>query len=112
MLRYLLLLFLQRSPILLMIVIGLVFAIIRWRRHPSVSLLTAIALVIYVIKIFTFALINYWLPNLRFSLHVSYAAINNLYILLSVLSDIAFAIVLLILVIAAFLKRQTLAPAI
>jgi len=112
MLRYLLITFLQRSPNLLVVVVGLLFAIVRWRRHPIVSSLTLVALVLYPIKLFAFAAINYWLPSLHDSMNLSYAAINNLYIVFHVLNDIGFSIVLLILVIAAFSKRQTTSPAI
>jgi hypothetical protein len=112
MLRYLLITLLQRSPNLLVTVVGLLLAIVRWPRHPTVSSLTLLALVLYPIKLFVFAAINYWLPSLHDSMQLSYAAISNLYIVIDVLSDVGFAIVLLILVIAAFSERQTEMPAI
>jgi len=112
MLNYFLMMLLQRSPLLLVALGGIVFAIIRWRRHPSVSLLVVIGLLFYMIKIAVFAALYYWLPTLRVSMKLSYAAIGNLYDVSSVLSDIGFSIVLVILVVAAFFRRSRVAPAI
>ncbi len=96
---------LQRSPLLLLVLAGILFSIVRWRRHPKASLLTVIALVFYLIKIFLFTAFNYWIPPLRESMHWSYAAANNLYTVLHVVNDIGFAIVIVLLVAAAFANR-------
>ena len=90
---------------LLVALVGIVVAFVRWRRHPVVSALTTIALVIYLIRSFTLTAFYYWLPSLRESMHLSWNAIDNLSTALGVFSDIIFAIVLLMLVIAAFSKR-------
>ena len=112
MLKFLLMSFLQRSPILLVALGGIAFAIIRWRRHPGVSLLVTIGLLFYIIKLTIFAALYYWLPTLRVSMKMSYRAISNLYDLTSIVSDITFSIVLVILVVAAFYRRSRVAPAI
>lgn len=100
---------LQRSPLLLVILVGLVLSIARWKRHPKASLLTVIALGFYVIKLFAFTALNYWIPSLRESMHWSYAAANNLYTVLHVVNDIGFAIVIVLLVAAAFVDRRPVA---
>lgn len=97
---------------LLLALVAIVFAIARWRRHPAISMITVAAFIIYLIKIFVFVALYYWLPTLRTSMHLSYAAIDNLSLLLGALNDFGFAIVILMLVVAAFSKRQPLAPAI
>ncbi len=112
MLKFLLMSFVQRSPILLVALGGIVFAIIRWRRHPRVSLLVTVGLVFYIIKLTVFAVLYYWLPTLGASMKMSYRAINSLYDVTTVVSDITFSIVLVILVVAAFYRRSRVAPAI
>ena len=91
---------------------GILFAIARWRRHPGVSLVTVLALLLYLIRMLCFSALDYLLPTFREPMHLSYSAIENLYTVLGVLNDIVFAIVLLMLVVAAFSKRRPAAPAI
>jgi hypothetical protein len=106
MIRYLLMSFLQRTPLFLVLVAGLVIAFVRWKRHPRISLLTVIGIVLYSIKIVAFTAFNYWVPALRESMHWSYATAISLYTVLHVFSDIGFAIFIVILVVAAFLQRR------
>ena len=89
----------------LLALVGIVFAVIRWRRHPGVSALTAIAFVLYIIKSFAFTALFYWLPDIGQSLHISWESLNTVSTVLDVVNDIFFAIVLLMLVMAAFSKR-------
>lgn len=101
----------QRSPLLLVVLGGVVFAMVRWRRHPRISFLTVLGLILYLLKVFIFAGLSYSIPQVRESLHWSYAIANNLYIALNVLSDLAFSGILILLVATAFAQRQP-APAI
>jgi hypothetical protein len=87
-------------------VAGLVIAFVRWKRHPRISLITVIAIVLYSIKLVAFTMFNYWIPALRESMHWSYVTAINLYTVLHVFSDIGFAIFIVILVITAFLERR------
>lgn len=100
---------LQRSPLLLVVLAGILFSIVRWRRHPKASLITLIGLVFYLIKFFGFTALNYWIPSLRESMHWSYATANNLYTVLHVVNDFAFAIVIVLFVAAAFVNRRPVA---
>jgi hypothetical protein len=105
MISYFLMALLQRTPVLLVILVGILLSIARWKRHPKASLITLIALGFYLIKVFVFTALNYWIPSLRESLNWSFAAINNLYTVLHVVSDIGFAVVIVLLVAAAFVNR-------
>lgn len=96
---------LQRTPLLLVILVGIVLSMARWKRHPKASLITLIGLGFYLIKVFVFTAINYWIPSLRESMHWSFAALNNLYTVLHVVNDIGFAVVIVLLVTAAFVNR-------
>lgn len=108
---YFLMSLLQRAPLLLVILIGVLLAILRWRRHPKTSLITVIALGFYVIKLFAFTALNYGIPSLRESMHWSFATANYLYTVLHVVSDIGFALVIVLMVAAAFADRRPVAAA-
>jgi hypothetical protein len=105
MISYFLMALLQRTPLLLVILVGIILSIARWKRHPKASLLTLIALGFYLIKLFAFTALNYWIPSLRESMNWSFAALNNLFTVLHVVNDIGFAVVTVLLVTAAFANR-------
>jgi len=50
-----------QSPILLVWLAGFVVALLRWRRHPTVSLLTVIAIVVYFVAAFSGTVASQWL---------------------------------------------------
>jgi hypothetical protein len=97
---------LQRLPVLLVILAGIVFSLLRWKRHPKASLITVIALVFYFFKFFAFTALNYWLPILRESMQWSYATADNLYTVVQVVNDFCFAMVLVLLVAAVYVGRR------
>jgi hypothetical protein len=96
----------ERSPMFLLALVAIVIAIATWRRHPGVSGLTASAFVLYLLKSLIFVFLFRWLPSLRESMHLSWDTIDTLSTVLGVFNDIFFAIVLLMLVLAAFSKRR------
>ncbi len=106
MISYFLMALLQRSPLLLVILVGIILSIARWKRHPKGSLITFIGLCLYLIKLFAFTALNYWIPSLRESMNWSFAALNNLFTVLHVVNDIGFAVVIVLLVSAAFVNRR------
>jgi hypothetical protein len=106
MLYYLSLLLARRSPMLLLSLGGIIFAIVRWKRHPRVSLMTVLALAIYIFEGILFSIFLYWLPELMFKMRLSPAAIDNSYLVLFFLEDFVFAVVIILLVSAAFSGRQ------
>ena len=86
---------------------GTIFAIIRWKRHPRVSLMTVIALVIYMIEAFLFSVFLYYLPDLIQAMHFSSKAIDWLYFFVFFFEDLVPALVILLLVGAAFSQRNS-----
>jgi hypothetical protein len=90
---------------------GSIFVIIRWKLHPRVSLMTLIALVIYVIEAFLFSILLYYMPDLIQSLHVSSKAIDWLYFFVFFFEDCVPALIILLLVGAAFSQRNSLPAA-
>jgi hypothetical protein len=101
----------RRSPMLLLALAGTVVALIRWKRHPRVSLMTVIALVIYVIEAFLFSVFLYYLPDLIQTMHFSSKAIDWLYFFVFFFEDFVPALVILLLVAAAFSQRNSLPAA-
>jgi hypothetical protein len=95
-----------RTPMLLLALVAIIVALARWRRHPGVSGLTAIAFLLYLLKSVTFAFLFQWLPRLRMSMDLSWERIDTLSTVIGVFNDILFAVVLVMLVLAAFSKRE------
>ena len=90
---------------LLLVLGGSTFAIIRWKRHPRVSLMTVLALVIYFFEGMIFLAILYWLPDMMQSLQLSPKASGWLYSVIFFFEDFVFALVIILLVGAAFTGR-------
>jgi len=103
---YLFYMFARRIPMLFVSLGGIGFAIARWKRHPRVSLMTVLALALYWVEAFVFLCLRYWLPNLVEALKLSGSAINFLLVVISLLDDFAFAVVIILLVAAAFSGRK------
>ena len=89
----------------LMSLAGLLFAVIRWKRHPKVSLLTVAALLLLLIQSLTFGTIYYYLPELLRQ-GFTYGTLNSLYLLVEVCRDIVYSIIVVLLVSAAFSGRS------
>lgn len=85
---------------------GIVFAIVRWKRHPRVSLMTVLALAIHMFEGILFSIFLYWLPELMFKMRLSPAASDNFYLVLFFLEDFVFVVVIILLVGAAFSGRS------
>jgi hypothetical protein len=63
---------LLRLPIYLIYITGIILAIISWNKHPKVSLLTLIGLLILIISGLTGTFINMWLPQFIFPRYGNY----------------------------------------
>jgi hypothetical protein len=99
-------LFSRRWPVMLMVLAGIVFAIVRWKRHPRVSALTVAGLVIFQLQSLGFSSVYYFLPRLA-TQGWSWAAIDNLSIVLDVCHDIFFAGAIALLAAAVFIGRSS-----
>jgi hypothetical protein len=94
------------APVLLLILGGIIFSLIRWKRHPRVSLLTLIGLTFFLITSPVYIIALYQLPFIFERLSVDYSSYRIFYTVLYVLHNIAYAIVIVLLVAAAFSQRQ------
>jgi hypothetical protein len=95
---------LRRSLLTLLVLGGIVFAIVRWKRHPRASLLTVIALGFYLIETWVATIFFYYLPYMMRS--VPPGSQNTLYTVIYFIEDFGFAAVLVLLVAAAFTGRR------
>lgn len=105
MISYLAMTMLQRSPLLLVILGGIVFSLVRWRRHPRISGLTLFGLVLYLIKLFGFSALSYAIPRMRESMQWSYRDALNMYLVLDVVNSLVLAAIIILLVVVAFFQR-------
>lgn len=96
--------FARRWPVMLVVLAGLIFAIIRWKRHPKVSALTLAGLLLFQFQSLAFSSLYYFLPRLS-SHGWSWAAIDNLSIVLDAGHDIFLSVAIALLAGAVFSGR-------
>jgi hypothetical protein len=97
----------RRLPILLLAVGGIVFALLRWKLQQRASLMTVIALVVFLIDAFAYSILLYLLADIFRPLHLSGTTLDWLYFFVYVLDDFVFAVVIVLLFLAAFSQRNT-----
>jgi hypothetical protein len=105
-LTFLLYLLFKQSLLLLVVLGGMGFAVARWKRHPRISLMTVLALGLYLITDLTFRILYHWLPDYLYQLHLTAQTISRIDSSLQVLDDFIYAAVLILLVAAAFTGRD------
>ena len=106
-LRYFLTRVARRLPMLLLALGGIAFAIIRWRLHPRASLMTVVALAIYLVDMVIYTMLLYWLPSLIEPMRMSPSGSRWFYSVVYFIEDIVFAVTIILLVAAAFADRKT-----
>ncbi|MGQ0761304.1 MAG: hypothetical protein ACT4OT_04720 [Acidobacteriota bacterium] len=97
----------RRLPMLLLALGGIVFAFMRWKLHPRASLMTVVALGLYLVDMVVYTLILYWLPSLVDPMRMSASASRFFYSVVYFIEDIVTAVTILLLVAAAFANRQS-----
>jgi hypothetical protein len=96
----------RRLPMLLLALGGIVFAIMRWKLHPRASLMTVVALGIYLVDMVVYTMILYWLPSIVDPMRMSPSASRWFYSVVYFIEDIVFAVTIILLVAAAFADRK------
>ena len=102
---YVLLMLARRLPMLLLALGGIIFAIVRWKLHPRASLMTLLALVIYLVEAFLLSVFLYYLPDMMHPMRLSSKAVDWLYFFVFFFEDFVPALIILLLVGAAFSQR-------
>lgn len=95
---------LGQFPSLLMFVAGLVFAIIRWKKYPRISLAVAIAMLLLSVHAIVFALAYVFLPDLLIDPR-EFSSRRTIFLVLSFLYNLGLAVCLGVLVAAIFMQR-------
>ena len=97
----------RRLPVLLLALGGIVFAFMRWKLHPRASLMTVVALGIFLVDMVVYTLILYWLPSIVQPMRMSASASRFFYSVVYFIEDIVFAVTIFLLVAAAFANRHS-----
>jgi hypothetical protein len=99
---------LEQLPSLLAILVCMIVGIVRWKRHPRVSLTVLIGLLLLFLHTFAFTAVYYWIPD-RYILSASpadhEAAVRNIYLVLGLAASSTSAIAFAVLVAAVFMRR-------
>jgi len=98
-------LLLRKTPLILVLVGGLVFTLVRWKRHPRVSLLTLIGLLLYLLEIFVFAIVYNLLPSVVQRINLSMS--GSIYTVIQLVDDFVYAGILILLIGAALSQRRS-----
>ena len=101
--------YLVQSPILLVWLAGFILAIAYWRRHPRVSLLTVIALVIFLLESVVSTYLNLWLPLLLSKRGIATLQMGQILVIKGIVASIILAVAWGLLIAAIFGGRQAVA---
>lgn len=107
---YFLMLAARRLPMLLFAVGAIVFALIRWKRNPRASLMTALAFGIYLFDWVIFTVFLYWFPRLIESWRLSSYARAWVDGIIFFCEDFVTAAIFILLTAAAFIGRDRTTP--
>ena len=91
-----------RTPTLILFVVGVLIALIRFKRHPKVSALALAGLCLWQLESFTFMFVRYKLPDWTREHGWSFSTV---FISLNVTQDFFYSAMLALLVAAAFTQR-------
>lgn len=97
----------RRLPMLLLALGGIAIAVIRWRSHPRASIMTAVALGVYLVDFVVYTAILNWLPVVEEAMGLSGSASRWFHSVIYFIEDIVVAVTIILLVAAAFADRKT-----
>lgn len=96
--------FLQQLPSLVTIVVCILFAAIRWKRQPRVSLVVIIGLLLLILHNLTFAVIYIWVPEAV--MRSGWISIQTMVTAMGFIYYLALAVPVGLLLIAIFMQRK------
>lgn len=96
---------LTQLPSLLTLLICLVISIVRWKRHPKVSLVASLAFVFLILHGLIFSAAYIWIPR-WFLGSGSYDSNPTFFTALALTTNFLFAIALATLLLAVFIDRR------
>lgn len=90
------------------LLICLVIVLVRWKKHPKVSLIAALGLILIILHPLLFAAADVWLA--RFLTESGYTDTDTFYAAFGLGSSVALALAFGVLLIAIFVDRKPVAP--
>lgn len=100
--------YLVQCPLFLAWVAGLVLAVMRWKKHPRVSLLVTIALVIILVEAIINTSLGIWLPWMLTQQGMAYTQIGTILAIWGFISSLVNAGIWVLLLVAIFGWRDEL----
>lgn len=97
---------LVQSPLLLVYIVGAVLSLVFWRRHPKVSGLTLVAMILLIFTSVVSAGINVWLPRYFFQQHYSRSSESAVYAVVNTAIGVVRAMGIGLLLAAVFSMRS------
>jgi hypothetical protein len=95
---------LQQLPSLLAMLGCILLAVIRWKRHPRVSLMVIISLMLLILHILTFTVIYIWVPDAV--MRSGWFSIQTMLTAMGFIYNVALAVPFALLLIAIFMQRK------
>ena len=89
-----------------------IFAVVRWARHPKVSAVVLLALIVLLLQIFVFAAVFTWVPDwfIKSATPADTEAVTrNVYLVLGIMSNVVIGVVFVLLLAAIFMDRKPVA---
>lgn len=99
--------FLVQFPFYLVCLVGMVLVVVYWRFHPTAALLTAIALVIFVVTQLLSNFFSAWLPFALQSWRMPVGQMGPAMAIMTLLRSLLNATALALLLVAVFIGRKT-----
>jgi hypothetical protein len=100
---------LEQTPSLLILLVCIVLAFIRWKRHPKVSLTLVIGLGLLLLHGIAFAIVYhvvpYWFIRSATSENIQ-VVIQRVYLVLALISNSLAAVCFVVLLVAVFMQRN------
>jgi hypothetical protein len=101
---------LPQLPLLLVWLVGIVLAVTRWQRHPKVSLLALIALVLALLETILNGFLSMWIPVMFTEQGMTPAQIGTAFAVWRFIASIMGAVVWGLVLVAIFRWRDDLIP--
>ena len=95
-------------PSFLTILGCMIFAVVRWKHHPRVSLVVLIGLLLLVLQFVVFAIVYTWVPDWLIGAPGvgSENTSRNVYLVLGLISNSFLAMGLAVLLVGVFMRRS------
>jgi hypothetical protein len=99
---------LEQLPSLLTILACMIFAIVRWKKYPRVSLVVLSAMGLLILHSIIFAVVYAWVPDIFINANLTSdrtTVLRNVYVVLGFITNTSLGVILAILLTAIFIQR-------